>query len=266
MTDTEDLTGRGDDWIPGLEDPPVVEPDETSIDPEDEALPIVPVEDLPDENPAETADQDDLDDSELEGLGADGQMIWRRAVPRVREKIRDGAQNKVGYCLQEVRIVNETPAKYLDAVSSLIAADVKHRVTDWSQVPRGTIGYFRGDPITHPHGHVFENFGNGWTGTTDSPLGHWGRVGGADLLTRWGYEEAFWSPFVNDNRVWRPKREQQDPPPTPDERRLRTLEDWRDELVRRHSERTRHHDQQRAHTLEARIQIVTRLIRRARDS
>jgi hypothetical protein len=271
MTDqpNEDLTQQQEDWMPGLEVAPGLDADEYEIDPEDADLPVIDIDTLPETNPSEAEDvevQDDMDDSALEGLGADGQQICRRAVPRVREKVRNGESNKIGYCLQEIRIVNETPAKYLDAIQSLIAADVKHRITDWSQVPRGTIGYFRGDPNTHPHGHVFENFGGeAWIGTTDSPLGKWGRVKGYELLERWGYEDAFWSPFVNDNRVWRPQHVHEDPPPTPQARRIARLVAWRDELERRHQARVHAHDMQRAHELEGRIRVLTRLIEAAKE-
>lgn len=265
MSDDEDLTGLGEDWMPGVEPAPYLDPDDLGIDPADDALPVVDLDALPDTSPSELDGQDDMDDSDLEGLGADGGLIWRRAVPRAREKVRTGASNQIGYCLREIRTINETPAKYERAVDSLIAADVKHRVADWSQVPRGSIGYYRGPDVTHPNGHVFENLGNGWVATTDSPLGHWGRVRGGDLMTRWGYEAAYWSPFVNDNRVWRPKRVLADPRPTPAEARVRRLERWRDELERRHRQRRHVGDLHRASVLEARIKIVTRLIKAARE-
>lgn len=193
--------------------------DELEIAPEDEDLPDVDPADIPDRNPADPDDpdwaQDDLDDSALEGMGAADTQIWQRAVPRIREKLLHHADNQVGYCLREIRIPNETAALALDAAESLAMADVKHRITDWDLVPRGTIGYFVGGGSIH--GHVYENLGNAYAGTTDLPTGKWGKIKAKDLFERWGYERAYWSPEVNDNRVWAPRRvNQPKPEPTPD--------------------------------------------------
>lgn len=202
---------------------PELDPDEYEISADDLALPVVDVTAVPLDNPSDPEDpdhvQDDLDDSELEGMGAGDQQIWQRAVPRVAGKLQTHAANEIGFCLREVRIPNETPALALDAAESLAMCTVRHRVGDWSQVPRGTIGYFTGGG--HLHGHVFENLGSGWIGTTDLPTGHWGRLLGADLLALWKYEHAFWAAQINRVTVWRPKKPQPTPKPVPEPEQLR---------------------------------------------
>lgn len=263
MTDETPPIDEFDEPLPGEVEAPVLDEEEYRIAVSDEAVPVVPLDDLPESNPAEDhGDQDDMDDSALEGLGSDGEAIWRRALPRVREKVRDSASNEIGYCLKEVRTVNEAPAKYLDARGSLLAADEKHRVGDWLKVPRGAIVYMDGPE--HPHGHVCESMGSGFVGTTDSPLGHWGRVGGADLAANWRYPRAWWSPIVNDVRVgeWTRGGQVVRPEPTEAQVKLRQLVAWRDHLRVRLKDARERRQRDRVRTLVFRLQTVDSVIER----
>lgn len=187
---------------------PQLDPSAYEIDPEDAALPEVDASTLPARNPAEELSlvdelflQDDFDNSELEGLGAGGQ-IWERAVPRARHKCKTHASNLIGFCLKEIRIINETEALAFDADESLSMCDHVIRLDggNWHKAFRGGIVYFTGGS-GNVHGHIMESLGNAFIATTDFPTGHWGRVGVQTLFERWGYARAYVGNQVNGNVV-----------------------------------------------------------------
>lgn len=194
---------------------PELDPEDYELDPEAADLPELSEADLPDRNPADPDDDDfEQDDfSPVEGLGA-GQEgpVWRRAVRRAIDKCRRKASNEVGYCLREIRLINEVDPLHASAKEALYATRVRHRITDWSKVPRGAIVYF--DAPSSKYGHITESFGGGPIGTTDYPRGRWGRIHGATLMKAWGYTVAYWSPEVNGVTVWAPVRRKPAAPST----------------------------------------------------
>lgn len=259
-----------EDQLPGEIEAPEYDQDAYELTDEDAALPIVAPHDVPANNPGdvEGQEQDDLDDTELEGLGADDEPIWRRALPRIRDKVRESATNEVGFCLREIRIPNETASKYLDARGSMIAADWKVRLRtreDWDRVPRGSIGYYDGP--NSPHGHIYENMGGGFVGTTDLPRGHWGRIHGFDLMNLWGYNRAFFADEVNDNQVgeWKRNGEIVRPEPTPKEIKLEQLRTWRGQLRDLYDEAVKRKDAKRIRTLRFRLRTINGVISRLAD-
>lgn len=193
-------------------------PEDFELDPEAARLPELTADDLPESNPNDPADdddfmQDDLLAPEPEGMGArPDEPVSRRAVARVIAKIAGGHSNEVGYCLREIREVNEVASRYLSAKECLwaIDPDQRHAVQSWEKVPRGSIVYF--DSASSRYGHITESLGGGYVGSTDWPRGRWGRVHGGTMESAWGYTAAYWSPVVNDVRVWWPKRK---PKPAP---------------------------------------------------
>jgi hypothetical protein len=191
-----------------------------AIDPAAIELPELYLADLSGGNPSDP-DDDDFDQDDLrplEGLGGSRSgQVWKRAVERVVGKIRDGASNDVGYCLREIRTVNEVDSLYLSAKESLYgcAPDLRHRIGDWSKVPRGSIVYF--DSPSSRYGHITEALGGGFVGSTDWPRARWGKVSGGTLKSAWGYTVAYWTPEVNNVRVWWPRPDDQ-PEPRPEPR------------------------------------------------
>ncbi len=235
---------------------PELDPEVYEMDSEDHELPVVSPEDVPDTNPGEDVDeQDDFDDSELEGMGAADSQIWERAVPRARDKVRSHASNQVGYCLREQRIINETEALALDAAESLALAPTKHRIGDFEKVPRGVLIYF-----TRPgsHGHIMESLGNGYCATTDLPTGHWGRIKTVDLFRQWGYDAAWWSVYVNKNQVRSFEKPEPAPKPKPDHDDYPVIQEALELLMR-----SRNHHRQAKHPMIA--AHLTRAIRELTD-
>jgi hypothetical protein len=85
-------------------------------------------------------------------------------------------------------------------------------VTDWAKVPPYVMLY----SPEHTHGHVMSHLVGPFAATTDSPLGHWGRVNADDLANRWGYSGWYWAPIINDVRIWLPNKSRPKPPPDED--------------------------------------------------
>jgi hypothetical protein len=172
-----------------LEAEPGVEP--TEVD----TIPANPYLDAPDD----AADQDDL-----EGMGAPGDAprTPREAQAAFREWHDAGRPIEPMYCLRYTRGWYGVAPLYASAVESLLGAEVKHRITDWSKVPRWVAFYMRGGGSQY--GHIGITLGGGMVGTTDWPRGRLGIVSGAQLETSWGYAESYWSPYVNNVRVWTP--------------------------------------------------------------
>jgi hypothetical protein len=194
--------------------------DPYALDPAAVDLPELDAGDLPAVNPADPdADEHGQDDfRDLEGYGGSGgppSQVWRRAVQRVADNIRGGRSNDVGMCLREIREVNEVAALFLSAKESLYgcAPEFRHRRGDWDKVPRGSIVYM--DSPTSRYGHITESLGGGYVGSTDWPRARWGKVHGATITRAWGYTVAYWTPEVNNVRVWWPNSPKDEPAPEP---------------------------------------------------
>lgn len=159
---------------------------------------------------------DDADQDDLEGMGAPGDApnTPREAQAAFREWYRAGRPIDPMYCLRYTRGWYGVGPLYASAVESLLGAAVKHRITDWSKVPRWVAFYMRGGGSQY--GHVGITLGGGMVGTTDWPRGRLGIVSGAQLHAAWGYAESYWSPIVNDVRVWRPPSDKPEPAKKPE--------------------------------------------------
>jgi hypothetical protein len=132
---------------------------------------------------------------------------WRLAIREALNKVRTGATTEVGMCLKRTREYYGVDALYPAAKNSLAAAQAAgkaYRVAfeDVGKIPRGSVVYWTGP--NSQYGHVAIALGGGMCVSTDWPRGRFGRVNIATLARSWGYDAIFWSPLVNDVRVWAP--------------------------------------------------------------
>ena len=189
-----------DDDFEGIDD------DDLKIVPEAEGLPVLDASLCP--PPPDLEHQDDV----VEGLGAgipDYVRPWREAIKFALAKVTSGATTPVGMCLQNVRLYFLVAALYACAKLSLAGAQALGKAYQVAfdavdRIPRGSIVYFIGP--NSQYGHIVISLGGGWCISTDWPRGRFGRVRIDDLARAWGYTEIFWSPLVNDVRVWAPSR------------------------------------------------------------
>lgn len=140
---------------------------------------------------------------------------WKDAIATAQSYAANGRRTQSGMCLRETRQYYGVPAKYPAAKDSLAAAQREgkaYRIHNWNKVPKGAIVYWFGGGSKY--GHIAISVGKGYVISTDIPsAGRYGRIHGAQLMRAWGYTRAYWSPLVNDYRVWprydlygRPKR------------------------------------------------------------
>jgi hypothetical protein len=227
--------------------------DEFALDPE--AVDLPDLSDAPPPQPPPDQAQDDL-----EGLGAPGDSATppRESLKSIAHDIRTDAGYTPGYCLQYQRIKAGVAAKYEDAKTSLWACDRRHKITDWSRVPRGCVVYF--DSPSSEHGHIARSFGGGYIGTTDWPTGKIGRVRGDVLEAAWGYAEAYWAAEINDVIVWRPARKPK-PKPEPKTPRVNRVIRILGAVLR---DRVRAHNRHDAEAVRRAVKILVRISREAK--
>lgn len=181
-------------------------PEDFDIEPLAGLLPELTAADL---GPAPDGPQDDP----VEGLGSDGipksGRSWREAVQIALEKVRTGATTEVGMCLKRTREYYGVGPLYSAAKLSLAGAQRLGKAyqvgfEDVDRIPRGAVVYWTGP--NSQYGHVAISLGGGMCVSTDVPRGRFGKINIATLARAWGYTAIFWSPLVNDVRVWAPRR------------------------------------------------------------
>lgn len=179
--------------------------EEYELDPEYADLPELSEEDV--QRPEEH--EGGQDDEALEGLGAipRAPRSWKEALRIAASYVRNNRSVTPGYCLRETRQYYGVGPYYPAAKDSAEGArrlGKLYRVTNYNKIPRGAIVYWTGGGSQY--GHVAPCVGAGRVISTDWPRGKYGFIKAETLKNAWGYDNVYWSPLVNDVRVWSPKR------------------------------------------------------------